>query len=174
MAASQSLPSPAAGLPGILVVDDDALVLNLLHTLLQQQLRQQATRPFDLHVGPLLRVCLFQLTTQESVLLLVLHHIISDGWSLNVLLAELSQLYAAFEQQQPSPLPELPVQYADFALWQRQWLQGEVLDELLAYWKEQLAGAPALLLLPTDHPRPSVQTFRGASQAWCLSAELTT
>jgi amino acid adenylation domain-containing protein len=92
-----------------------------------------------------------------------MHHIISDGWSMGVLVRELGALYPAFAAGQPSPLPELPIQYADFASWQRQWLAGEVLDYQLAYWKRQLAGAPPALELPTDRPRPAVQSYRGAA-----------
>src|SRR2546421_6855231 len=102
-----------------------------------------------------------------------MHHIISDDWSMQVLFGELSSLYAAYAAGQPSPLPELPLQYADFTLWQRQWLQGEVLEDQLTYWQQQLAGAPALLELPTDRPRPAVQTFRGATHLFELSKPLS-
>src|SRR4029077_11821585 len=96
------------------------------------------------------------------VALLTLHHIICDGWSMGVLLREIATLYQAFEEGRPSPLPELEIQYADYAVWQRGWLTGEVLEAQLAYWREALADAPALLELPTDPPRPPGQTFRGA------------
>src|SRR5205085_12032297 len=109
----------------------------------------------------------------EQVLLLTMHHIISDGWSMQVLFQELSALYAAAEAGQPSPLPQLPIQYADFALWQRQWLQGEELEGQLAYWQQQLAGAPALLELPSDHPRPAVVSFRGARHSFALPTPLS-
>ena len=105
------------------------------------------------------------------MVLLSMHHIISDGWSLGVLVRELAALYRAFAQGQPSPLPELPVQYADYAVWQRQWLQGERLQSQLAYWKQRLAGL-APLELPTDRPRPAVQTFRGATLPVTLPREL--
>ena len=101
-----------------------------------------------------------------------MHHIVSDGWSMGVLFRELSALYAAYREGRESPLPELPVQYADFAVWQREQLAGEVLDRQLAYWRERLAGAPELLELPTDHPRPPVQTYRGASVPVRASPEL--
>src|SRR3712207_2447474 len=101
-----------------------------------------------------------------------MHHIVSDGWSMGVFLRELGALYGAFSSGSPSPLPELPIQYADYALWQRQWLQGEVIDEQLTYWKEQLAELPALEL-PTDHPRPAVQTHRGARRSLALPESLT-
>jgi hypothetical protein len=109
---------------------------------------------------------------EEHVLLLSMHHIVSDGWSMGVLFRELSALYAAYREGRESPLSELPVQYADYAVWQREQLAGEVLDRQLAYWRERLAGAPELLELPTDHPRPPVQTYRGATVPVELSPEL--
>ncbi|MFY0565974.1 non-ribosomal peptide synthase/polyketide synthase [Archangium lansingense] len=125
--------------------------------------REEGQRPFDLERGPLLRATLLRLSDSEHQLIVVVHHIISDGWSVTVLIQEMSTLYAAFSQGQPSPLPELPVQYADYALWQRQWLQGEELKRQISYWQQQLSGAPSLLELPTDRPRPSVQSFRGTT-----------
>jgi amino acid adenylation domain-containing protein len=119
--------------------------------------------PFDLRRGPLLRASLFQLEKQEHVLLLSMHHLISDGWSVGVFLYELAVLYQAYVQGKPSPLPDLSLQYADFAIWQRQRLETGMLDSQLVYWKKQLEGIPALLQLPTDHPRPTLQTFRGAA-----------
>ena len=101
-----------------------------------------------------------------------MHHIVSDGWSMGVLFRELSALYAAYREGRESPLPELAVQYADYAVWQREQLAGEVLERQLAYWRERLAGAPELLELPTDHPRPAVQTYRGATVPVELSLEL--
>ena len=118
--------------------------------------------PFNLVSDRLLRATLFQVGEQDHVLLLVMHHIISDGWSMGVLVREIGVLYEAFVNHQPSPLPPLSIQYSDFALWQRQWLQGDVLEEQLGYWTKQLAGAPAVLDLPTDRPRPAMQTFNGA------------
>ena len=126
---------------------------------------EETTTPFDLAVNPLLRVTLLKLAADEHVLLVTMHHIISDGWSMGVLIREVSTHYTAFLKQEPATLAELPVQYADFAVWQRNWLSGAVLDEQLAYWRKQLEGAPAHLGLPTDHPRPAVQTFNGASAA---------
>jgi amino acid adenylation domain-containing protein len=123
---------------------------------------EEAARPFDLAAGPLFRAALLRLGAEEHVLLLSVHHVVSDGWSMGVLFRELSALYAAYREGGESPLPELPVQYADYAVWQREQLQGEVLDRQLAYWRERLAGAPKLLELPTDRPRPPAQTFRGA------------
>jgi amino acid adenylation domain-containing protein len=102
-----------------------------------------------------------------------MHHIICDGWSLGVFLRELKTLYEAYLEGNPSPLPELPIQFADFVLWQREWLQGEVLTAQLTYWKNQLADAVAVLQLPTDHPRPAAQTFRGSSLDFSLSADLS-
>jgi amino acid adenylation domain-containing protein len=134
---------------------------------------EEAERPFDLAQGPLLRTTLLRLDEQENLLLVTMHHIISDGWSQRVFLRELTTLYAAFLTEKASPLEELPIQYADYAVWQRQWLQGEVLHTQLAYWKRQLGGVPAVLQLPTDHPRPEVQTFRGAEQFLSLSERLS-
>ena len=102
-----------------------------------------------------------------------MHHIASDGWSMGILVREVAALYAAFAAGRPSPLPELPVQYADFAVWQSSWLQGEVLEREIAYWRQQLAGLPPLLELPTDRPRPAVQSFRGATRPVRLPAGLT-
>ncbi|MCV3211987.1 amino acid adenylation domain-containing protein [Plectonema radiosum NIES-515] len=137
-------------------------------TQVKRLVTEEAERPFDLATGPLLRVTILQLGENSYVLLVTMHHIISDGWSIEIFIQELSTLY-----QTSSPLPELPIQYADFAQWQRQWLSGEVLDSQLNYWKQQLAGAPALLELPTDRNRPAVQTGRGSSETFELSAELT-
>ncbi|HYO15770.1 MAG TPA: amino acid adenylation domain-containing protein, partial [Thermoanaerobaculia bacterium] len=126
---------------------------------------EEARGSFDLgraDRGPLLRARLLRLADDEHLLLLCLHHIAADGWSVGVLLSELATLYEAFRASRPSPLPPLPLQYADFAEWQRERLQGETLDELLRFWKELLAGSPQALDLPTDHPRPAVQSFRGA------------
>jgi len=134
---------------------------------------EEARRPFDLQRGPLLRTLLVRLGAAEHILLLNLHHIVTDGWSMGVLLREITALYDAFSQGRPSPLPELPVQYADFAVWQRDWLQGEVLERQISFWKNQLAGAPQLLELPTDRPRPAVQTFRGASRPELLPPALS-
>ena len=133
---------------------------------------EEAQRPFDLAQGPLLRATLLRLGEEEHIALLTMHHIASDGWSMGVLIREVAALYQAFSTGEPSPLPELPIQYADFAVWQRQWLQGEVLEAQLAYWKQQLADIP-VLELPTDRPRPAIQTSRGAHQSLELSQTLT-
>jgi len=134
---------------------------------------EEAQRPFDLARGPLLRANLLRLGAEEHILLLNMHHIVSDGWSHGVFVRELTALYEAFSQGNPSPLEELPIQYADYALWQREWLQGEVLEEHLGYWKQRLTGAPAMLELPTDRPRPAVQSYRGALHPLVLSKSLS-
>ncbi|HEY1348560.1 MAG TPA: amino acid adenylation domain-containing protein [Ktedonobacteraceae bacterium] len=127
---------------------------------------------FDLARGPLLRVTLLALGEQEHIFLLTVHHLISDGWSTGVFLQELAALYNGLASGTPASLPALPLQYADVATWQREQLRGPRLDALLAYWKEQLAGAPAVLDLPTDYPRPAVQHMRGAARAQRLPREL--
>jgi surfactin family lipopeptide synthetase A len=123
---------------------------------------EEFQKPFDLAEGPLLRLKILRLAAQEHVLVLTMHHIISDGWSVGVLFRELGELYRAFSSGKPSPLPELPIQYADFALWQRRWMQGGVLEAHLAYWKAKLGGTLPMLELPTDHARSPVQTSHGA------------
>jgi amino acid adenylation domain-containing protein len=128
--------------------------------------------PFDLSSGPLLRVKLLVLSKTEHILLLNMHHIICDDWSIGVLIRELGILYTAFAQKQPSPLLELPLQYADFAHWQREWLQGEVLQTQLTYWQQQLNGI-SMLHLPTDKPRPAIQSYEGATQFFELPKKLT-
>jgi amino acid adenylation domain-containing protein len=133
---------------------------------------EMAQRPFDLARGPLLRTALLQKDTEDYVFLLVMHHIISDGWSLGVFWRELMALYNAFYINNASPLPELPIQYADFAVWQRERLQGEKLTQLVSYWRRQLVGIPALQL-PTDRPRPAVLSYRGAFQEIVLPSALT-
>ena len=133
---------------------------------------KEAQMPFNLVEGPLLRCTLLRLDEAEYVLLFTTHHIISDGWSKGILIREMATLYEAFSTGQLSPLAELSIQYADFAAWQRQWLQGDVLESQISYWKKQLEGAPAILELPTDHPRPAVQTFRGTTYLFELSIDL--
>ena len=140
---------------------------------LRRLLDGEAQRPFDLGRGSLFRARLLEVTAGEWVVLLSIHHIVSDGWSMGVLLGELSTLYGAALEGASSPLPELPVQYADFAVWQRSWLQGEVLEAQLAWWREQLGDGPAPLDLPTDRPRPVEQSFRGDTLALSLPAALT-
>ena len=134
---------------------------------------KEARQTFDLARSPLLRSTLMRLSEEDHVLLLVTHHIACDGWSIGVLFRELATLYTAFTTGEAIPIAPLPIQYADFARWQRQWLQGEVLEEQLSYWKQRLAGAPAVLELPTDRSRPAVQTFKGARQSIVLPKGLS-
>ena len=134
---------------------------------------EDAQRAFDLERGPLLRAGLIRLQPLEHVLLFTMHHIVSDAWSIGVLVQELIELYQAYSAGKPSRLPALPVQYPDFAHWQREWLQGEVLENHLSYWKQQLGGHLPDLRLPTDRPRPAVQSFRGATRSFSLSKELS-
>lgn len=133
---------------------------------------QEAQRPFDLGRAPLVRACLLKLAEQDFMLLLTFHHIISDGWSINVFFQELAALYDAFTHGRPSPLSPLPFQYVDFAIWQQEFLKQNGLSEQLAYWKQQLAGAPTTLDLPTDHPRPALPSSRGALYVMTLPSEL--
>ena len=134
--------------------------------------RKEARRPFDLARGPLLRTSLLRLAEEEHWLVLVIHHIIADAWSLGILRQELATVYTAFCTGRAVALPELPIQYADYAVWQRQRLQGEVLEQQLTYWKEQLAGAPPVVDLPPDRPRPAVQTYQGAQHSFHVSKPL--
>src|SRR5215212_2362064 len=135
---------------------------------------KEARRPFDLSSGPLLRAQLLRVTDEQMVLLLTMHHIISDGWSVGIFFRELSALYEAWHRgRRESPLPELAIQYADYAQWQRERLSGAALAELLGYWREQLAGAPGVLELPLDRVRPAVQSFRGETRMFQLGEELT-
>jgi amino acid adenylation domain-containing protein/FkbM family methyltransferase len=133
---------------------------------------REACLPFDLARGPLIRTTLLRLAPEEHVLLLTQHHIVSDGWSMGVFVRELASLYRAFCLGEPSPLAPLAIQYADFARWQRGWLRGEALAHQLSHWRQRLDGAPALLELPADRPRPSVQTFRGADRVLEIPAAL--
>ena len=134
---------------------------------------EETQRPFDLVSGPLIRARLMRLKANEQVLLVTMHHIISDGWSQTVLLNELGALYESAVAGRISPLPELSIQYADFAEWQRNWLHGEVLDQQLDYWRKHLSGAPPSLELPADRPRPAVQSFNGERYSFALSRDLT-
>jgi len=156
-----SWPLPVVDLRGMTASEQEAKI---------QQLVQQ---PFDLTRGPLWRTTLLQLGEEEHILFLNMHHIVFDDWSFAVFLQELAALYEAFCAGRASPLEELPIQYADFALWQRQWLQGEALEKQLSYWKQQLDGAPTLVELPTDRPRPAVQGGKGARQYVMLSKQVS-
>ena len=133
---------------------------------------QEAQRSFNLSNDLLLRVTLLQLDDAEYLLMLNMHHIVSDGWSIGVLIQELGALYTAFASEKPSPLPPLSIQYADFAKWQREWLQGEVLETQLAYWRQQLNGI-SMLNLPADRPRPAIQSYRGKRQFLQLPKQLS-
>jgi amino acid adenylation domain-containing protein/non-ribosomal peptide synthase protein (TIGR01720 family) len=152
-------PPPPAHLP---VVDLRGLEEPARDRAAESLIERETRRVFDLACPPLMRACLLRIAEEEHLAVVVLHHIVADEWSHGVFLAELSALYEAFRSHRPSPLPELPVQYGDFAVWQRRWLTGPVLAELLDYWRARLAGAPVLELF-SDRPRPAVQTFRGAS-----------
>jgi amino acid adenylation domain-containing protein len=166
IAPPRALPLPVLDLSGVRSEERAALVQRLLNS--------AAAQPFDLVCGPLLRCALLRCGPQEHVLTLLLHHIISDGWSNGVIAGELSALYSAYARDldAPAPLPELPIQYADYALWQRARLQGAALADQLAYWRTQLADLPALLDLPADRPRPAVGRLRGARCYFTLPASL--
>jgi non-ribosomal peptide synthetase component F/acyl carrier protein len=133
--------------------------------------REPFVTPFDLARGPLLRAVLARTGDGEHLFAYDLHHIVSDGWSLGILFGELTALYAAFARGEPSPLADLPVQFGDYAAWERAWMRGEVLERQLAYWRGKLAGAPPLLELPTDRPRPARQSYRGAAEHLVLPAD---
>ena len=154
------------------VIDLQSLSTDDREATMQRLAPEEAHRPFKLTTDPLLRVTLLKLAGTHHILLLTLHHIISDGWSMGVLMQELGVLYTAFLRGQPSPLSELSIQYADFAHWQRRSLQGEILETQLTYWAQQLKDLPGLNL-PTDRPRPSVQGYRGSTQPLQLSPTLT-
>jgi amino acid adenylation domain-containing protein/thioester reductase-like protein len=157
IASQQNIPLPVIDLSGISVGEHQREVMRLA--------AGEAERAFGLARGPLLRTTLLRLAAQEHVLLLTMHHIIADGWSISLLLGEVAELYSAALLRRPSSLKPLPVQYADYARWQRQWLTGEVLETQLSYWRTKLHDAPASLQLPLDHPRSAIQTFRGATQS---------
>ncbi|MFZ4655714.1 MAG: amino acid adenylation domain-containing protein [Caldilineaceae bacterium] len=155
------------------LIDLTALPPTACEAAIAARAAQEALQPFDLERDPLVRAALLWLAENEHLLLLTLHHIAGDGWSMEVLSRELATLYPAFLQKQPASLPPLSIQYADFAQWQRQWLQGDVVAQQLAYWRQQLTGAPPLLELPTDRPRPPVQSFQGAKVAFTIPTALT-
>ncbi|MDZ8187884.1 MAG: amino acid adenylation domain-containing protein [Nostoc sp. ChiSLP02] len=136
-------------------------------------LTQEAQQPFNLESDLMLRANLLQITEKEQILLLVMHHIASDGWSMGILWQQLAAVYEALLNGKPSPLAKLPIQYADFAVWQHQWLSGEVLSSQANYWKTQLADANTVLELPTDRPRPPVQTYQGAAESLMLPQSLS-
>jgi amino acid adenylation domain-containing protein/non-ribosomal peptide synthase protein (TIGR01720 family) len=140
---------------------------------IDKRIIEELQKPFDLTQAPLLRCTLFDLGYENYILVNVFHHIIIDGWSKGILFKELSEFYQAFLSNSTVDLPELTIQYADFAVWQRQWLQGEILENQLNYWKKQLTAAPLLLELPTDKPRPANPNFRGHSISFQINSELT-
>ncbi|HJS23707.1 MAG TPA: amino acid adenylation domain-containing protein [Pyrinomonadaceae bacterium] len=142
-------------------------------TAVKMRVEEEAQTPFDLTVGPLMRARLLHVSENEHVLMVTMHHSVSDGWSLRILVKEVASLYEEFTSGSTSQLEELPIQYADYAAWQREWLQGAVIDEQLSYWKQQLDGAPPVLELPADRQRPPVQTHRGAVATFKLNANLT-
>ncbi|MCH8620247.1 condensation domain-containing protein, partial [Undibacterium sp. TS12] len=144
-----------------------------LDTTLDQWVESQAKKPYDLAAGPMFRTALLRAGTRKSALMLMMHHIISDGWSIDLLLKELSIIYTAFVQGQPSPLPALSIQYGDYALWQRQWLQGEELNRQLEYWTSKLGSASEALDLPTDKPRPSTASYHAASWHFTIPQALS-
>ena len=154
------------------VIDLSALPAGERETEARRLANEEAKRPFDLGKGPLMRGSLLRLAEDDHVLLLTIHHIVSDGWSGGILMRELTTLYEAFSEGKPSPLAEMPIQYADFAVWQREWLQGEVLEEQLAYWSQRLGGALPRLELPIDRPRPLVQAYRGSYASAKVSKDL--
>ena len=134
---------------------------------------EEARRPFDMVRGPILRLMLYRLAPTEHVLLVTMHHIVFDGWSLAIFLNELATLYAAFLEGRPSPLPALSIQYSDFAHDRRQNLQGEVLDNLIAFWRKNLEGVPPQLALPYDHPLHAGMNYRGGRHLIALDEDLT-
>ncbi|MEM7344969.1 MAG: amino acid adenylation domain-containing protein, partial [Chloroflexota bacterium] len=140
---------------------------------IQQTLSEEARRPFKLDQGPFLRAALLLINPNQFILSLTMHHIASDGWSMAILFRELDYLYQTYLQGETPQLPGLPIQYSDFAIWQRSWLQDETLETQLDYWRTQLADSPPLLNLPTDHPRPPIQTFEGSRKFVSLSPSLT-
>ena len=169
-------PTPRNPLPQ---VDLSALSASALGADLRQQIkaqlvRQETQRPYDLAQGPVFRAVLLRLAPEEHTLLVGVHHIVSDGWSMSLLFRELAAHYDAYSHRRPAEAKVLPIQYADYATWQRQWLRGETLERQLDWWKERLQGAPAVLDLPTDRPRPAVQSERGARHRFRLPDALAT
>src|SRR6185312_16882433 len=160
--ATPAAPATETELP---LVDLSALPAAARESEAGRWIEADADRPFDLARGPVLRLALLRLAEREHLLLLSVHHIAFDGWSQGVLLAELAALYDAGAAGEPSPLPELPIQYADFAAWQRRQAAGGALSGQLDYWRRRLADAPTVLELPADHPRPARQSFRGGDRA---------
>lgn len=163
---------PSLKLP-LPLIDLREMSADLRESEVQEIVAAQGRQPFDLSRGPMLRVSAMKLAEQEHAITLTMHHIISDAWSMGVLVNEVAILYDVFSTGKANPLKELPIQYADFAVWQCDWMQGEVLKEQLDFWKQALAGAAAVLELPADFPRPEAQSFQGARQSLVVSKELT-
>ncbi|HKN82931.1 MAG TPA: condensation domain-containing protein, partial [Pyrinomonadaceae bacterium] len=155
------------------VIDVTHLAESERERTVQNLIHQQTQASFDLKRGPLLRITLVRLPDDEHVLLLGMHHIVSDAWSMGVLIGEVVALYEGYAAGREVTLPPLPIQYADFAVWQREWLKGDVLDEQFAYWRRQLGGSLPILELPTDRPRPALQTYNGSSLSFPLSPDLS-
>jgi len=162
-------PSPTAPMA---IIDLRELPETISQEEARQLIEKEIQQPFNLSRGPLWSIRLFHLGDEEYIILIIMHHIISDAWSLDILVRELSVIYSAYLLEKPSPLPELPIQYADFVMWQQQWLQGEVLEKQLSYWKNRLSGTPTVLELATDKIRPIVQTFGGAIEPFMISMQL--
>jgi len=154
-------------------IDLDQLPVAVQEQQIAQLARMEVAQPFDLEHGPLLRACAMRLAADEHVLLITIHHIVFDNWSQGILIRELIALYTAFRAGRTPPLPTLPVQYGDYAIWQRRHLQGRLLNDQLAFWTAQLRHAPALLDLPTDYPRPPIRSARGASHVFVVPAPIT-
>jgi amino acid adenylation domain-containing protein len=152
------------------VVDLRALEPRAREEEAQRRIAEEARKPFDLAAGPLMRTLLVRMGDADQLLMYAMHHIVSDAWSMNVFFRELTVLYTAAMSGRPQPLPPLAVQYADFAVWQREYLSGDTLQEQLAYWREHLRGAPPVVHLPTDRPRPPTQSFRGSSRGVVVPA----
>lgn len=165
IASKPNISLPVTDLQGLSEADQEAEISRLY--------AEEVRRMFDLAGGPLLRANLLRLGRTKQILILATHHIVSDAWSAGVMIRELATLYEAFINGKPSPLPPLPIQYADFAAWQRDWLQGAALEKQLSYWRQQLAAPPPDLQLPLDHPRPSARSFRGATESLVIPASLT-
>ncbi len=165
ISAAAAVPFPVVDLSEFSQAEQDTTVRRLA--------AEEAQRPFDLTRGPLLRFSLLRLGAEQHIILTTMHHIIGDGWSSVVLFREIGALYTAYAAGQESPLGELPVQYADYAVWQREYLSGEVLERQVEYWRQQLAGAAPVLELPADRVRPAVQSYRGASVRFAVGQEVT-
>ena len=133
---------------------------------------EDCNQPFDLERRPLFRSSLVRLAPDDHLLILTFDHIMIDGWSHGVFVTELTRLYEAFLAEHPSPLPDLPIQYSDFAAWQQRWMKGDAIETHLQYWREQLRGAPPFLELLSDRPRPRIQSFRGARLSFTLEKSL--